>query len=89
VGLAAVATAGTAATVAAPAASADPVSLQHAIIVCQSANFYDNVPSSGAHLPRILSYGNKVGHTRGRSSDLQGMGRNVRLRPQRLRLCPP
>lgn len=64
-GLAAVATAGTVATVAAPAASADPTPPQHAIIVCQSASFYDNVPSSGGHVIRPLSYGDKVGHTRG------------------------
>lgn len=64
-GLAAVATAGAATALAAPAAGADPVPPEHAIIVCQSASFYDNVPSSGGHLVRVLSYGDKVGHTRG------------------------
>jgi hypothetical protein len=61
----AVATTGVAAGAAALAASADPVPPEHAIIVCQSASFYDNVPSSGGRLIHPLSYGDKVGHTRG------------------------
>jgi hypothetical protein len=60
----AVATAGAAMAVAAPAAGADPLPPEHAIIVCQSASFYDNVPSSGGSLIRVLPYGDKVGHTR-------------------------
>lgn len=63
-GAAAVATAGAALAVATPAASAQ-VPPEHAIIVCESASFYDNVPSSGGNLIRVLPYGDKVGHTRG------------------------
>lgn len=39
----------------------------HAIVICQSASFYDNYDSaSGPHgLKRVLYYGNKIGHTPG------------------------
>ncbi len=39
----------------------------HAIVVCQTASFYENYNSSTGpnHLLRTLTYGNKVGHTRG------------------------
>jgi hypothetical protein len=48
-------------------AHADPVVPDHAIIVCQSASFYDNYDSSSGPvgLKRTLGYGDKVGHTRG------------------------
>lgn len=65
VALAAAVTTGTIATVAAPTASAGPDIPDHAIIVCQSASFYNNVPHSGGHVIRTLSYGDRVGHTRG------------------------
>lgn len=40
---------------------------EHAVIVCQSASFYANYDSSSGPtgLLRVLSYGDKVGHTRG------------------------
>ncbi|MGA5069080.1 hypothetical protein ACPB9E_35820 [Streptomyces exfoliatus] len=49
----------------APAQSA--VVPEHAIITCQSASFYANYNSSygPTGLVRTLSYGDKVGHTRG------------------------
>ncbi|QFZ21921.1 hypothetical protein [Saccharothrix syringae] len=59
------AVAGTTLAATAPAATADPVTPEHAIIVCQDATFYDNVPSSGGRALRVLGYGDKVGHTRG------------------------
>jgi hypothetical protein len=39
----------------------------HAIIVCQTASFYENYDSASGpyHLLRTLTYGNKVGHTPG------------------------
>ncbi|MGS2617396.1 hypothetical protein ACVCAH_23160 [Micromonospora sp. LZ34] len=51
----------------APAARADPVVPRHAIVICQTASFYDNYDSaSGPHnLKRTLPYGNKIGHTPG------------------------
>ncbi|WP_198348035.1 hypothetical protein [Plantactinospora sp. KBS50] len=51
---------------ASPAANAVVVP-RHAINVCQTASFYDNYDSaSGPHgLKRVLTYGNKVGHTPG------------------------
>ncbi|MGH3940893.1 MAG: hypothetical protein ACRDTG_20095, partial [Pseudonocardiaceae bacterium] len=61
--VAAVATAGATVAVAAPVAGAAQVPPEHAIIVCQSATFYDNVPSSGGNAIRVLPYGDKVGHT--------------------------
>lgn len=65
---AAVATAAAATALLAPAAaSADPVTPTHAVIVCDSASFYQNYDSaSGPHNNlRTLERGNKVGHTRG------------------------
>lgn len=52
--------------VAAPA-QADPVVPDHAVIVCQSASFYDNYDSASGPvgLKRTLGPGDKVGHTRG------------------------
>ncbi|MFG2593934.1 hypothetical protein [Streptomyces sp. NPDC048438] len=46
---------------------ADPTVPEHAVIVCDSASFYANYDSSSgpAGLKRILSRGDKVGHTRG------------------------
>lgn len=46
---------------------AEPVVPEHAVIVCQSASFYDNYNSASGpvDLKRTLAYGNKVGHTRG------------------------
>ncbi|MFC8236208.1 hypothetical protein [Streptomyces sp. NPDC057284] len=48
-------------------ARADMVPPEHAIIVCQSASFYANYNSASAPtgFVRTLSYGDKVGHTRG------------------------
>ncbi|WP_049576388.1 hypothetical protein [Streptomyces sp. SBT349] len=48
-------------------AQADPVVPDHAVIVCQSASFYDNYDSSSGPtgLKRTLGQGDKVGHTRG------------------------
>ena len=39
----------------------------HAIVVCQSASFYENYDSARGPvgLKRILYYGDKIGHTRG------------------------
>jgi hypothetical protein len=39
----------------------------HAIITCQTASFYENYDSAAGpyHLLRVLTYGNKVGHTPG------------------------
>lgn len=49
------------------AAHADPVVPDHAVVVCQSASFYANYDSSSGPtgLKRTLTYGNKIGHTRG------------------------
>jgi len=40
---------------------------RHAIVVCQSASFYDNYDSAYGpyNLKRVLYYGNKIGHTPG------------------------
>ncbi|MFD3496259.1 hypothetical protein ACFWWB_37820 [Streptomyces sp. NPDC058690] len=48
-------------------ARADVVPPEHAIIVCQSASFYANYNSASGPtgFVRTLSYGDKVGHTRG------------------------
>ncbi|MGP4114736.1 hypothetical protein ACTWP5_27990 [Streptomyces sp. 4N509B] len=48
-------------------AHAQPVVPDHAVIVCQSASFYDNYDSASGPvgLKRVLGYGDKVGHTRG------------------------
>lgn len=48
-------------------ASADPVVPRHAIVVCQTASLYDNYNSASGphHLKRVLTYGNKIGHTPG------------------------
>ena len=73
-GLATAVTAGTAAVVAAPTASAGPDIPDHAIIVCQSASLYDQVPNSGGRVIRTLSYGDKVGHTRGKHPVYNGWG---------------
>ncbi|CAM3103896.1 hypothetical protein [Stackebrandtia soli] len=57
-----------AATIAVPSvAHADPTVPTHAVIVCESASFYDNYDSASGPvgLKRTLGYGNKVGHTRG------------------------
>jgi hypothetical protein len=50
----------------APAAHAVVVP-EHAVIVCQTASFYQNYDSSHGpyNLLRTLTYGNKVGHTPG------------------------
>ena len=39
----------------------------HAVIVCQTASFYENYDSAHGpyNLLRVLTYGNKVGHTPG------------------------
>ncbi|MDT0377373.1 hypothetical protein RM572_01115 [Streptomyces sp. DSM 42041] len=67
--LAALGAAAVAPLIALPTASAqaDPVVPDHAVIVCQSASFYANYDSSSGPvgLKRTLTYGNKVGHTRG------------------------
>ncbi|MFF3869357.1 hypothetical protein [Micromonospora sp. NPDC001898] len=49
------------------AASASPVVPRHAVVVCQTASFYDNYDSAGgpSGLKRTLTYGNKIGHTPG------------------------
>jgi hypothetical protein len=48
-------------------AHADYVVPRHAVIVCQSASFYDNYNSSSGpvNLKRVLYYGDKIGHTPG------------------------
>jgi hypothetical protein len=53
--------------VAAPAAQAD-VAPEHAIVICQSASFYQNYDSASGpvDLLRTLYYGNKIGHTPGK-----------------------
>ncbi|WP_208816264.1 hypothetical protein [Micromonospora echinofusca] len=50
-----------------PAAQAEPVVPRHAIVICQSASFYDNYDSASGpvNLKRTLYYGNKIGHTPG------------------------
>ncbi|WP_446209677.1 hypothetical protein [Micromonospora sp. IBSANI012] len=55
------------ATLGAVPAQADPVVPRHAVVICQSASFYDNYDSvSGPYgLKRVLPYGNKIGHTPG------------------------
>jgi hypothetical protein len=52
---------------AAGAGQAAPTVPEHAVIVCDSASFYANYDSSSgpAGLKRVLSRGDKVGHTRG------------------------
>ncbi|WP_204342776.1 hypothetical protein [Micromonospora terminaliae] len=49
------------------AARAEPVVPRHAVVVCQTASFYDNYDSArGPYgLKRTLTYGNKIGHTPG------------------------
>ncbi|MGR6319506.1 hypothetical protein Q2K19_28375 [Micromonospora soli] len=51
----------------AAAAHAETVVPRHAIVVCQTASFYDNYDSArGPYgLKRTLTYGNKIGHTPG------------------------
>ncbi|MFC6156065.1 hypothetical protein [Kribbella jiaozuonensis] len=66
--LTAVAVTGAALTAAAPAADAVEVP-EHAIIVCQDATMYENYDFSipgPVHPIRTLTYGDKVGHTRGK-----------------------
>ncbi|HZG04385.1 MAG TPA: hypothetical protein VE546_12560 [Streptomyces sp.] len=52
---------------AAPPAHADPVPPEHAIVVCQTASFYANYDSASGPtgFKRTLTYGDKIGHTRG------------------------
>lgn len=49
------------------AVAGGPVVPDHAVIMCQSASFYDNYDSASGPvgLKRTLGYGDKVGHTRG------------------------
>jgi heme O synthase-like polyprenyltransferase len=49
------------------AAQAATVVPRHAIVICQSASFYDNYDSASGpyNLKRVLTYGNKIGHTPG------------------------
>ncbi|GGR76349.1 hypothetical protein GCM10010169_20620 [Micromonospora fulviviridis] len=51
----------------AAAARAETVVPRHAVVVCQTASFYDNYDSArGPYgLKRTLTYGNKIGHTPG------------------------
>ena len=54
-------------TASVPVAQADPVVPRHAIVICQSASFYDNYNSASGPVgfKRTLFYGNKIGHTPG------------------------
>ncbi|MEU4479245.1 hypothetical protein AB0F68_14435 [Micromonospora sp. NPDC023966] len=51
----------------AAAARAETVVPRHAVVVCQTASFYDNYDSArGPYgLKRTLTYGDKIGHTPG------------------------
>ena len=51
----------------ATAAQAEPVVPRHAVVICQSASFYENYDSASGpyNLKRILYYGDKIGHTPG------------------------
>ena len=51
----------------APTANAD-VPPEHAIVICQTASFYQNYDSGvgPVNLLRTLTYGNKIGHTPGK-----------------------
>jgi hypothetical protein len=60
-------TAATATAIAGTLAYAEPVPPEHAVVVCDSASFYQNYDSAKGptNLLRVLPRGKKVGHTRG------------------------